>query len=348
MKLSDFNYHLPGELIAQLPLPCRSESRLMVLHLDRQEIEHRKFYQLTEYLSPGDVLVINDTRVIPARIYAKKKLTGGEVEITLLRKVEESVWEALIHMRGKPQPGQELVLGEGEFTGKILSICPEGCYRIKIFGNGTMENVLERYGEMPLPPYIKRKKENSHLCLLDRERYQTVYARYNGSVAAPTAGLHFTEELLKELKEKGIRLAPITLHVGWGTFRLIRMEEIENHQMYPEYYEVSLENVSIINQAREEDKRVVAVGTTVTRTLETVANSKGKVYPGKGWTNLYIYPGYRFRVINCLVTNFHLPRSTPLMLVCAFAGKDFVLRAYQEAIQQKYRFYSYGDAMLIL
>lgn len=347
MQLSEFDYALPRELIAQEPVTCRSESRLMVLHRERQEIEHRKFYQLAEYLPPGNVLAINDTRVLPVRLYGKK-FTGGKVEITLLKKVDEKTWEALIHMRGRPQPGQKLILGEREFMGKVLSLTSEGCYRIEIVGNGTMENLLQRYGEMPLPPYIKREEENRYLRQLDRERYQTVYARFNGSVAAPTAGLHFTLELLEELKKRGIKIAPITLHVGWGTFRLVKVEEIENHQMYPEYYEVSEESAHTINQARQEGRCVVAVGSTVTRVLETIADSTSKIHSQKGWTNLYIYPGYHFRVVNALITNFHLPRTTLLIMVCAFAGKDFILRAYQEAIAQKYRFYSYGDAMLIL
>lgn len=341
MRVEDFDYYLPPELIAQHPVEPRDTSRLLVLHRESERLEHRRFYDLPLYLRPGDILVLNDTRVIPARLLGKKAGTGGQVEVLLLRPLWGNCWEVLVRPGRRIPPGTEILFGKGELWAKVLDRTPQGGRLVEFQYEGEWEEILERLGEVPLPPYIKEK-------LSDPERYQTVYASRPGSVAAPTAGLHFTPQLLKELKEKGIKIVYILLHVGLGTFRPVREEMVENHRMHAEYFYVDEEAARTINEARRQGGRVIAVGTTVVRTLETVATPEGEIKPRDGFTELFIYPGYRFKAVDALITNFHLPRSTLLMLVCAFAGRERVLEAYQVAIKERYRFYSFGDAMLIL
>lgn len=341
MRVEDFDYHLPPELIAQRPVEPRDASRLLVLHRNSGRLEHRRFYELPLYLKPGDVLVLNDTRVIPARLWGKKAKTGGQVEVFLLKPLGGDCWEALVRPGRRVPPGTELIFGGGKLRAKVLKRTPQGGRLVEFEYEGKWEEVIERLGEVPLPPYIKEK-------LPDPERYQTVYASKPGSVAAPTAGLHFTPRLLKELEEKGIKIVYILLHVGLGTFRPVREEVVEKHKMHAEYFRVDEGAARTINEARRQGGRVIAVGTTVVRTLETVATPEGDIKPGEGLTELFIYPGYRFKAVEGLITNFHLPRSTLLMLVCAFAGREKILEAYQVAIKERYRFYSFGDAMLIL
>lgn len=341
MRVEDFDYHLPPELIAQRPVEPRDASRLLVLHRNSGRLEHRRFYELPLYLKPGDVLVLNDTRVIPARLWGKKAKTGGQVEVFLLKPLGGDCWEALVRPGRRVPPGTELIFGGGKLRAKVLERTPQGGRLVEFEYEGKWEEVIERLGEVPLPPYIKEK-------LPDPERYQTVYASKPGSVAAPTAGLHFTPRLLKELEEKGIKIVYILLHVGLGTFRPVREEVVEKHKMHAEYFRVDEGAARTINEARRQGGRVIAVGTTVVRTLETVATPEGDIKPGEGLTELFIYPGYRFKAVEGLITNFHLPRSTLLMLVCAFAGREKILEAYQVAIKERYRFYSFGDAMLIL
>ena len=341
MKTSDFYYELPKELIAQDPLEDRSSSRLM--HLDRNTgaVEHRHFRDIREYLKPGDCLVINDTKVIPARLYGRKEGTDALIEILLLKRKENDVWETLVKPGKKCRPGAEISFGEGILKGKIIEVVEEGNRLIQFEYEGIFEEILDRLGEMPLPPYITHK-------LKDKNRYQTVYAKHEGSAAAPTAGLHFTEELLEEIRSMGVRIAHVTLHVGLGTFRPVKVEEVTEHHMHSEFYVVEEEQAALINQTRKQGGRVIAVGTTSCRTLESAASEDGTLKAGSGWTDIFIYPGYRFKILDGLITNFHLPESTLIMLVSAFAGKEHVLAAYEEAVREKYRFFSFGDAMIIL
>jgi S-adenosylmethionine:tRNA ribosyltransferase-isomerase len=343
MRVDLFDYDLPKELIAQHPLPQRDLSRLMVLNRADESIEHSRFYMIGEYLRPGDILVINDTKVIPARLFGKKARTGGRVEMLLLREIKPRIWEVLIKPVRKLYPGVILEFGSGELKAKFLGRSPSGVFTVSLRYDGELREILDRIGKPPLPPYIKREPDEK-----DRERYQCVYAEKNGSVAAPTAGLHFTEELLGKLEERGIGITRITLHVGLGTFQPVKAEIVEKHKMHSEFFQVPPEAAEAIMNARSRGGRVIAVGTTSVRTLETVADEEGNIAPSSGYTDLFIYPGYRFKVVDGMVTNFHLPRSTLLMLVCAFAGREFTLRAYREAVKKGYRFYSYGDAMLIL
>ena len=343
MKVSDFDYELPKELIAKFPVEPRDSSRLMVLHRNTGEIEHRIFRDIVEYLKPGDVLVINDTKVIPARLFGKLE-TGGKVELLLVRQPGLGIWEVMAKPARKLKEGKRIYFDE-ELEAVVKGYSGEGRRIVEFIlkSNKDFMEKLEEIGHIPLPPYIEREEKPE-----DREKYQTVFARKEGAVAAPTAGLHFTEELLQKLKDKGIIIKNITLHVGPGTFKPVKVENVEEHQMDYETYHVPEDTAAEINRAKEEGRRVIAVGTTVTRTLESAAEKDGKVKPGEGSTNLFIYPGYRFKVIDALITNFHLPRSTLLMLVSAFAGRERILNAYREAVKKGYRFYSYGDAMFIL
>ena len=341
MKVSDFNYELPKELIAQDPLDQRDNSRLMVLHRKTGEIEHRHFYDLIDYLNPEDCLVVNNTKVIPARLMGVKEETGASIEILLLKRKEEKIWETLVKPGKKARIGARIVFGDGLLTGEVIDIVEEGNRLIRFEYEGIFEEILDRLGEMPLPPYITHQME-------DKNRYQTVYAKYDGSAAAPTAGLHFTEELLQRIRKKGIRIAEITLHVGLGTFRPVKVEDVQNHHMHTEYYQISAEAAAIINATKENGGRVISVGTTSTRTIESVADETGHVTAGSGWTDIFIYPGYRFRTIDALITNFHLPESTLIMLVSALADRKTVLAAYQTAVNERYRFFSFGDAMMIV
>ena len=363
MDVKDFYYNLPQELIAQDPLEKRDNSRLMVIHRDTGEIEHKHFHDITEYLNPGDCLVINDTKVIPARLLGEKEGTGAAIEVLLLKNKGDNVWECLVKPGKKMKPGARVLFGvdsENEekkaiLTGEVLDVVEEGNRLIKFEYEGIWEEVLDSLGEMPLPPYITHKLE-------DKNRYQTVYAKNTGSAAAPTAGLHFTEELLKQIEDMGVKIARLTLHVGLGTFRPVKVEKIEEHHMHTEYYELSQEAADIINETRRKGGRVISVGTTSTRTMETVGTAQGlhKVVPGEpydesnelkpasGWTNIFIYPGYEFKVVDSLITNFHLPESTLIMLVSAFYEREAVMKAYEEAVVERYRFFSFGDAMILL
>lgn len=339
MKKSDFFFDLPEELIAQTPLEQRDASRL--LHLDKQtgEIEHRHFYELPEYLHKGDCLVLNDTRVLPARLLGCRQ-SGGGVELVLLRDLGDGRWECLSRPGRKTKPGTELQFGDGELTATVEAVAEGGSRIVQFHYTGIFLEVLERLGKMPLPPYIKEE-------LQDGERYQTVYSRELGSAAAPTAGLHFTPELLKQIEQQGVKLCYVTLHVGLGTFRPVKEEKIEDHEMHSEFCVISPETAETINSVKKNGGRVIAVGTTSCRTLESFAGEDGTVEAGSRWTNIFIYPGYRFRCIDALVTNFHLPESTLIMLVSALAGRENVLRAYETAVKERYRFFSFGDAMFI-
>ncbi|MDO5135067.1 MAG: tRNA preQ1(34) S-adenosylmethionine ribosyltransferase-isomerase QueA [Eubacteriales bacterium] len=341
MKTSDFYYELPQELIAQDPLEDRSSSRLMHLSLKDGGITHRRFTDVVEYLDPGDCLVLNDTKVIPARLYGQKEETGGLVEILLLKRREKDIWECLVKPGKKARPGARLLFGDGVLKGEILDIVEEGNRLIQFQYQGIFEEILDRLGEMPLPPYITHK-------LKDKNRYQTVYAKHEGSAAAPTAGLHFTEELLEKVKEKGVSIAHVTLHVGLGTFRPVKVEDVETHHMHSEFYVVEEDQARLINETKRRGGRIISVGTTSCRTLESAAGEDGRIKAGSGWTDIFIYPGYQFRIIDGLITNFHLPESTLLMLVSALAGKENILRAYEEAVKERYRFFSFGDAMVII
>ncbi len=341
MKTSDFYYELPEELIAQDPLEDRSASRMMVLNRSTGETEDMHFHQLLQYLHSGDTLVINDTKVIPARLFGKREPTGGAVEILLLKRHADDIWETLVRPGKKCRPGTDLSFGEGLLRGKVLDTVEDGNRLIQFSYSGIFEEILDRLGEMPLPPYITHK-------LQDKNRYQTVYAKHDGSAAAPTAGLHFTKELLQEAEAAGIRIARVTLHVGLGTFRPVKVEDVTQHHMHSEYYEISSEAAELINETHERGGRVIAVGTTSCRTLESAASEDGTIQPCSGWTDIFIYPGYQFKVVEGLITNFHLPESTLIMLVSAFAGKEHVLDAYRRAVEERYRFFSFGDAMLIL
>ena len=341
MKLEEFDFYLPEDLIAQEPIENRSKSRLLVLNKVSGDIEHRSFEDVIHYLQPGDCLVLNDTKVIPARLMGRRKNSLGKIEMVLLKPVETDTWEVLVKPGRRARIGDEVVFGHGELVARIIDTTYFGGRIVKIFHDKPFQEVLNNLGEMPTPPYIKKKLE-------DKNRYQTVYAKKPGSAAAPTAGLHFTEELLNKIKDKGISVVFITLHVGLGTFRPVTVENIEEHKMHAEYYEISQEAADAINSTKARGKRVIAVGTTSTRTLETVADESGHIRPCSGWSDIFIYPGYQFKTIDALITNFHLPKSTLIMLVCAFAGKEKVFRAYEEAVKEKYRFFSFGDAMLII
>ena len=340
MKTSDFYYDLPEELIAQDPLPDRSSSRLM--HLDKQtgEIVHTNFRHVLDYLNPGDCLVINDTRVIPARLYGSKVGTNAGIEILLLKRKENNIWETLVKPGKKAKPGTKISFGDGLLIGEVLDVVEEGNRLIQFSYEGIFEEILDQLGEMPLPPYITHK-------LQDKERYQTVYAKHEGSAAAPTAGLHFTKELLEQIEEKGVKIAHVTLHVGLGTFRPVKVDDVEKHHMHSEFYVVEEDQAAMINEAKRTGHRVIAVGTTSCRTLESAADENGMLQAKSGWTEIFIYPGYEFKIIDALITNFHLPESTLLMLVSALAGKEHILKAYEEAVKERYRFFSFGDAMLI-
>lgn len=339
MKVSDFDYDLPKELIAQTPIAKRDESRLMVLDVKEQTIEHKKFKDIIDYLEPGDVLVRNNTKVIPARLYGKKE-TGAKVEFLLLNNIEGDVWECIVRPGNKLHVGTKVIFGDGILTADILEVMPVGTRKVEFHYDGIFNEILDKIGLMPLPPYI-------HEQLKEKDRYQTVYAKYNGSAAAPTAGLHFTNELLEKIQKKGVVIANVTLHVGIGTFRPVKEETVEEHQMHSEHFYIKQEDVDKINQAKKSGKRVIAVGTTSCRVLETIADENGFVKPTEGDTQIFIYPGYKFKCLDGLITNFHLPQSTLLMLVSALAGKDFIMKAYNEAVKDKYRFFSFGDAMLI-
>lgn len=340
MKVSDFDFDLPEELIAQHPLEKRDSSRLMVLDKNTGEIEHRSFHDVIEYLNEGDTLVLNNTRVMPARLIGEKEGTGGKIEFLLLKRIEGDRWECLAKPGKRAKIGQKFTFGEGKLKCTVVDIVEEGNRIIEFSYEGIFEQVLDELGEMPLPPYITEKLE-------DKERYQTVYSKEKGSAAAPTAGLHFTEELLKEIKAKGVNIAYLTLHVGLGTFRPVKVEDINEHIMHSEYYHLDNENVDLINETKKRGNKVIAVGTTSTRTLETIGDDNGFVREQSGWTDIFIYPGYKYKVIDELITNFHLPESTLIMLVSALAGKEHVMNAYNEAVKEKYRFFSFGDSMLI-
>lgn len=340
MKTSDFTFDLPQELIAQDPLDDRSSSRLLVLHKETGEIRHKVFRDIRRYLRPGDCLVINDTKVIPARLIGTKKDTGARIEFLLLKRRDKDVWETLVKPGRKCREGAEVVFGNGDLEARVTEVLPDGNRLVAFSYEGIFEEVLDRLGQMPLPPYITHE-------LKDKDRYQTVYARYEGSAAAPTAGLHFTEELLGQIEAMGVRIARVTLHVGLGTFRPVKVEDVAEHHMHSEFYMVSEEAARLINGTKQAGGRIISVGTTSTRTLESVALPDGTVVPGSGNTEIFIYPGYTFKVIDGLITNFHLPESTLLMLVSALAGKDHILAAYREAVKMGYRFFSFGDAMFI-
>ncbi len=340
MKTSDFYFELPQELIAQDPLEDRSASRLLALDRKSGHVKHGQFVDLKGYLRSGDCLVINDTKVIPARLYGKKTDTGASVELLLLKRREHDVWETLVKPGRKAKPGCRLSFGDGLLTGEIVDVVDEGNRLIRFTYEGIFEEILDQLGEMPLPPYITHKLE-------DKNRYQTVYAKWEGSAAAPTAGLHFTSRMLEEIRRMGVEIAHVTLHVGLGTFRPVKVENVDEHHMHSEYYQIEEEQAQLINKTRKAGGRIIAVGTTSCRTLESAADSQGVIRAGGGWTDIFIYPGYDFRVIDGLITNFHLPESTLLMLVSAFAGREHVLAAYEEAVQEQYRFFSFGDAMYI-
>ncbi|MBQ8129194.1 MAG: tRNA preQ1(34) S-adenosylmethionine ribosyltransferase-isomerase QueA [Clostridia bacterium] len=340
MKTSDFFYELPEELIAQTPAEPRDSSRLMVVHRDTGEIEHRVFRDVIDYLNPEDVLVVNHTRVIPARLYGAKEGSGGAIEFLLLRRLNLTDWEVILKPGKKAKPGARFVFGNGELKAEILQVAEDGGRTVRFFWEGVFEEVLERLGNMPLPPYIHEK-------LQDPTRYQTVYAKVDGSAAAPTAGLHFTPELLEAIRGKGVDIVPVLLHVGLGTFRPVKEEDVENHHMHSEYYEVTEEQAQRINAARKRGGRVVCVGTTSVRTLETVCDENGVIRPGNGFTQIFIRPGVPVRAVDALITNFHLPGSTLLMLISALMGRETALAAYELAVKERYRFFSFGDAMLI-
>ncbi len=341
MKTSDFFYDLPEELIAQDPLEDRTASRLLVLNRETGAVEHKIFSDVIDYLNVGDCLVINNTRVIPARLIGEKEGTGGKVEVLLLKRRANDVWETLVKPGKKLRPGAKITFGDGRLRAEVLEVVEEGNRLVKFCYEGIFEEILDSLGEMPLPPYITHKLE-------DKEMYQTVYAKFDGSAAAPTAGLHFTKELLNKIEEKGIKIASITLHVGLGTFRPVKVDDVNNHHMHTEWYEVNAEAAEIINETKRNGGRVICVGTTSCRTIESVADENGYMKAKTGETDIFIYPGYKFKVMDGLITNFHLPESTLVMLVSAFAGKENVLSAYETAVKEKYRFFSFGDAMILI
>ena len=340
LKTSDFYFDLPKELIAQDPLEDRSSSRLLMVDKNTGDIKHEVFRNIVDYLHPGDCLVLNNTKVLPARLLGVKEDTGAAVEVLLLKRKEGNVWETLVKPGKKMRPGARVVFGDGLLKGEVIDVVEEGNRLIRFEFEGIFEEVLDRLGEMPLPPYITHK-------LQDKNRYQTVYAKYDGSAAAPTAGLHFTKELLREIEDKGVKLAYVTLHVGLGTFRPVKEENILEHHMHSEYYQISREAAELINETKKKGDRVICVGTTSCRTIESAANENGLLSECCGNTEIFIYPGYKFKVLDCLITNFHLPESTLVMLVSALAGREHVLAAYREAIKEKYRFFSFGDACFV-
>ena len=340
MRVKDFYFELPKELIAQHPVEKRDESRLMVINKTKKEIEHKQFKNIIDYLNPGDCLVLNDTRVLPARLLGIKEGTGGKMEFLLLKRIDINHWETLVKPGKKAKIGTMFVFGNGELKANIISVSEGGSRIVKFEYDGIFEEILDKLGEMPLPPYITEK-------LQDKERYQTVFSREVGSAAAPTAGLHFTTELIDQIKAKGVKIAFVTLHVGLGTFRPVKAEVVEEHEMHSEHYMLSSDAAQVINEAKEKGGRIIAVGTTSNRTLESIADENGKVCEKSGWTDIFIYPGYKFKIVNALITNFHLPESTLIMLVSAFAGKDLVMSAYDIAVKEKYRFFSFGDAMFL-
>ncbi len=340
MKVTEFDYELPEELIAQTPIKKRDESRLMVLNRKEQTIEHKIFKDIIDYLKPGDVLVRNNTKVIPARLYGKKE-TGAKVEFLLLNNIEGDIWESIVRPGNKLHVGTKVIFGDGILEAEILEIMPGGTRKVEFKYDGIFNEILDKIGLMPLPPYI-------HESLKEKDRYQTVYAKYDGSAAAPTAGLHFTPELLEKIQEKGVEIANVTLHVGIGTFRPVKEDTVEAHKMHSEHFYIKQEDVDKINKAKQEGRRVIAVGTTSCRVLESIADENtGMVKPIEDDTEIFIYPGYKFKCIDGLITNFHLPQSTLLMLVSALAGKEYIMKAYKEAVKEKYRFFSFGDAMFI-
>ncbi len=341
MKVADFNYELPKELIAQHPYDKRDEARLMVLDKNEELIEHKVFKDVIDYLNPGDCLVINNTKVIPARLYGKKD-TGANVQFLLLKRIEGDTWEAMVKPGNKLKPGSKVIFGDGLLKATVQEILEGGNRKVEFEYNGIFNEILDQIGMMPLPPYIIEASRE------DNEKYQTVYARYEGSAAAPTAGLHFTEELLEKIKEKGVEVANVTLHVGIGTFRPVKVETVEEHEMHSEHYYIKKEDADKINKAKLNGNRVIAVGTTSCRVLESVSDEKGMVKEIEGDTSIFIYPGYKFNCIDSLITNFHLPESTLIMLVSSLAGKDFIMKAYNEAVKKEYKFFSFGDAMIIL
>jgi S-adenosylmethionine:tRNA ribosyltransferase-isomerase len=341
MKTSDFYYDLPEELIAQDPLEDRTASRLLVLDRKTGAVKHKIFSDVIDYLNKGDCLVINNTRVIPARLIGEKEGTGGKVEVLLLKRRANDVWETLVKPGKKLRPGAKITFGDGRLRAEVLEVVEEGNRLVKFHYEGIFEEILDSLGEMPLPPYITHKLE-------DKEMYQTVYAKFDGSAAAPTAGLHFTKELLNKIEEKGIKIASITLHVGLGTFRPVKVDDVNNHHMHTEWYEVNAEAADIINETKRNGGRVICVGTTSCRTIESVADENGYMKAKTGETDIFIYPGYKFKIMDGLITNFHLPESTLVMLVSAFAGKENVLSAYETAVKERYRFFSFGDAMILI
>ena len=340
MKTSDFNYDLPEELIAQLPIKDRSSSRLMIVDKETGEIEHKVFKDIIDYLEEGDCLVLNDTRVIPARLIGSKVATGGKIEFLLLKRNEDDTWETLVKPGKKAKIGAKFSFGDGKLIAEVVGMGDDGARIVKFEYDGIFEEVLDELGNMPLPPYITEKLE-------DRERYQTVYSKHNGSAAAPTAGLHFTDDLLKKIREKGVDEAFVTLHVGLGTFRPVKVDDVLEHKMHSEYYMVSQEAADKINKAKKNGKRIICVGTTSCRTIESAADENGELKTTSGWTNIFIYPGYKFKVMDNLITNFHLPESTLIMLVSALSTRENILNAYEEAVKEKYRFFSFGDAMFL-
>ena len=341
MKVTEFDYELPEELIAQTPIKKRDESRLMVLNRKEQTIEHKIFKDIIDYLKPGDVLVRNNTKVIPARLYGRKE-TGAKVEFLLLNNIEGDIWESIVRPGNKLHVGAKVIFGDGILEAKILEVMPGGTRKVEFKYDGIFNEILDKIGLMPLPPYI-------HESLKEKDRYQTVYAKYDGSAAAPTAGLHFTPELLEKIQDKGVEIANVTLHVGIGTFRPVKEDTVEAHKMHSEHFYIKQEDVNKINKAKQEGRRVIAVGTTSCRVLESIADENtGMVKPIEDDTEIFIYPGYKFKCIDGLITNFHLPQSTLLMLVSALAGKEFIMKAYKEAVKEKYRFFSFGDAMFIM
>ena len=339
MKVSEFSYELPEKLIAQTPIEKRDEAKLMVLNKEKQTIEHKVFKDIIDYLEPGDCLVRNNTKVLPARLYGKKE-TGAKVEFLLLNQIEGDIWESIVRPGNKLHVGTKVIFGNGILEAEILEIMPGGTRKVEFKYKGIFNEILDQIGLMPLPPYI-------HEELKQNDRYQTVYAQYNGSAAAPTAGLHFTEELLKKIEEKGVKIANVTLHVGIGTFRPVKVENIEEHEMHSEHYYIKQEDVEKINETKKQGKRVIAVGTTSCRVLESISKENGMVQVSEGDTKIFIYPGYKFKCIDGLITNFHLPESTLLMLVSALAGKEYIMKAYNEAVAKEYKFFSFGDAMFI-
>ena len=341
MKTSDFYFDLPQELIAQDPLEDRSSSRLLVLDRETGKTEHHIFKDVIDYLNPGDCLVVNNTKVIPARLFGSKEGTEAKIEILLLKRKENDVWETLVKPGKKAKPGTRISFGDGLLTGEVIDVVEEGNRLIKFTYDGIFEEILDQLGQMPLPPYITHQ-------LKDKNRYQTVYAKHDGSAAAPTAGLHFTPELLEAIKAKGVNIAHVTLHVGLGTFRPVKVEDVTNHHMHSEFYIVEEDQAKLINETKQRGGKIVSVGTTSCRTLESATDDQGILQAGSGWTDIFIYPGYKFKMIDRLITNFHLPESTLLMLVSALAGKDKIMAAYEEAVKERYRFFSFGDAMIIM